>query len=386
MKTTALIMAGGRGERFWPASRKRYPKQFLSFTPDGKSMIQKTVERILPLAALQDVFIVTNEAYKGIVLEQLPGLPEENILCEPVGRNTAPCIGLGAVHIAAKYGLGAGISGKNPVFGNAHDGTGTDAPCKTENPEDALMLVLPSDSLINDTESYLDTVRRAMKVAEEKDAIVTLGIEPKYPETGYGYIKYRQDSEVHGCSLVERFVEKPDLETAKEYLKNGGYLWNAGNFIFRVSTILDKLSLYQPAIYENLQRIRAAIGTPTYDEALKAGFADMPSISIDYAVLEKSDCIYTARSAFDWDDVGSWLALSRTFGEDSEGNTFKGDIISFDTKNCIVKSTNRLVALVGVEDLVVVETPDAVLVCDKSKTAEIKELLAKMKALDRPEL
>ena len=213
MNTTALIMAGGRGERFWPRSRKSLPKQFLSLTDDGKTMIQLTVERILPLVKMEDIYIATNKNYKDLVRSQLPGIPEENILCEPVGRNTAPCIGLGAAHIGKKY-------------------------------ENALMLVLPSDHLIKFNNMFLSALREACRVAMEDDNLVTLGITPTYPETGYGYIKFNPQKTLGGAYQVERFVEKPTLEVAKEYLETEEYLWNSGMFIWKLSSIWKNMEKY----------------------------------------------------------------------------------------------------------------------------------------------
>ena len=223
-KKTALIMAGGRGERFWPRSRQNMPKQFLSLTDDGKTMIQLTVERILPLVNMEDIFIVTNRSYKDLVREQLPDLPDENILCEPVGKNTAPCIGLGAVHIAKKYG-------------------------------DAVMMVLPSDHLIKYTSLFLNTLSDACEVAEQGGNLVTLGIAPDCPETGYGYIKFQPEQTLGRAFAVERFVEKPDLETAKAYLASEQYLWNSGMFIWKTSTILKNLQTYLPETYRGLYKI-----------------------------------------------------------------------------------------------------------------------------------
>ena len=212
MKMTALIMAGGKGERFWPKSRTRLPKQFLSLTGDGKTMIQLTVERISGLVAIEDVYVATNRAYKELVCQQLPGIPEQNILLEPVGRNTAPCIGLGAEHIAKKY-------------------------------EDAIMLVLPSDHLIKMPSVFADTLKSAAEVAQEGENLVTLGITPAYPETGYGYIKFRSGARRGAAYEVERFVEKPDRPTAERYLKSGDYLWNSGMFIWKVSSIRATIRL-----------------------------------------------------------------------------------------------------------------------------------------------
>ncbi len=355
MKVAALIMAGGRGERFWPRSRTSLPKQFLSLTKDGKTMLQKTVERILPLADIEDVFVATNENYKSIVSDELPGLPEENILLEPVGRNTAPCIGLGAVHIQHKYG-------------------------------DAVMLVLPADSLINNTDVFTDTISRSVKVAEEKDSIITMGIAPSYPETGYGYIKYIPNSEINGTYAVDFFAEKPCLQKAKEYVESGLYLWNGGTFIFKTSVILEKLALFNAEIYSSLQKIKKSIGLSEYRKVLEEEFFKMPSISIDYAVMEKADNIRTAKALYDWDDVGSWLALERTLGKDADGNTFRGDVMSLDSKNTIVQGGKRLISLIGAEDLVVVDTDDALLICRKDKTSDIKRLLDIMKKNNRKEI
>ena len=237
MKKTALIMAGGKGERFWPRSRVTLPKQFLSLTDDGKTMIQLTVERIRPLVELEDVYIATNKNYKELVKQQLPGLPEENILCEPVGRNTAPCIGLGAVHVAKKY-------------------------------DDAVMIVLPSDHLIKHNDIFAETFTNACALAEEGENLVTVGITPNYPETGYGYIKYDSTAKNGESYPVQRFVEKPDLETAKSYLADGSYLWNSGMFVWRVSTILDCFKKYMPSTHDGLLKIKEAVGTPQLDTVL----------------------------------------------------------------------------------------------------------------------
>ena len=354
MKKTALIMAGGRGERFWPKSRKNYPKQFLSLTDDGKTMIQLTVERILPLVDLEDIYIATNQSYKSLVMEQLPGLPEQNILCEPVGRNTAPCIGLGAVHIAKKY-------------------------------EDAVMFVLPSDHLITYPHIFLRTLSEASAVAEAGDNLVTLGITPNYPETGYGYIKFIPDRMFGAAYEVERFVEKPNLETARAYLESQQYLWNSGMFIWKVSTILKELAEFMPETYEGLLRIRDAIGTEKENEVLEQEFHSFQSISIDYGVMEKARRIYILTGAFGWDDVGSWLAVGRIKKKNEFENVIGGNVITIDTKNSIIQGEEKLIATVGIEDLIIIDTKDALLICDKNSAGDIKKVIENLKICNRTE-
>ena len=354
MKVTALIMAGGRGERFWPRSRRNMPKQFLSLTDDGKTMIQLTVERIMPLVDMKDIYIATNKDYRQLALEQLPGIPEENILCEPVGRNTAPCIGLGAVHIAKKY-------------------------------EDAIMLVLPSDHLIKFNKMYLTTLRDACRIAEKGTNLVTIGIMPDYPETGYGYIKFDAKEPEGGAYRVDRFVEKPSLEVAKEYLAAEEYLWNSGQFIWKVSSILKNLKQYMPDTYERLLRIQEAIGTEEEGQILDKEFHEMDSQSIDYGIMEKAKDIYILPGAFGWDDVGSWLAVERIKKTNEFGNVVNGNIITVNTKNCIIRGGRKLIAAVGLQDLIIVDTEDATLICEKDNTGDIKKVLENLKICNRDE-
>lgn len=354
MKKTALIMAGGRGERFWPKSRKRMPKQFLSLTDDGKTMIQLTVERILPLVDLEDVYIVTNRDYLPLVQEQLPALPQQNILCEPVGRNTAPCIGLGAMHISRKY-------------------------------DDAVMFVLPSDHLIKYNTIFLNTLSDAAEIAEQGDNLVTLGITPDYPETGYGYIKFNPEETLARAFAVDRFVEKPDLETAKTYLATEQYLWNSGMFIWKVSTILKNLEQYLPETYAGLLKIKNAIGTEEERSVLEREFEAFCSESIDYGIMEKAQHIYTLAGSFGWDDVGSWLAVERIRQSNEFGNVITGNAITVDTKNTVVEGGKKLIATVGVENLIVVDTEDALLICEKDSAGNIKKVLENLKICNRTE-
>jgi len=357
MKKTALIMAGGKGERFWPKSRTNLPKQFLSLTQDGKTMIQQTVERILPIVNMEDIYISTNKTYKALVMEQLPGIPEENILCEPVGRNTAPCIGMGAVHIRKKY-------------------------------EDALMIVLPSDHLIKYNAMFVSTLEDSCAVAEEGSNLVTLGITPDYPETGYGYIKFmlnEMDQKIGRAFKVERFVEKPNLEKAKEYLATEQYLWNSGMFIWKASSILSNFETFIPETYKGLKLIEEAIGTEQYDEVLEREFDAFVPESIDYGVMEKAEDIYIIPGTFGWDDVGSWLAVGRINQQNEFGNVIKGNIITVNTKNSIIQGADKLIAAVGLNDLIVVDTEDALLICDKQSAGDIKKVIENLRICNRTE-
>ena len=357
MKTTALIMAGGRGERFWPKSRKSTPKQFLSLADPEKTMIQNTVERILPLVKTENILIATNRGYKDLVRAQLPELPEENILCEPMARNTAPCIGWGAVTARKRFG-------------------------------DALMIVLPSDHLVQQPALFRGLLKDALRTAEETDALVTLGISPSAPDTGYGYIRYdtEEGTGFEKAFRVRQFVEKPDLETAKKYLASGDYLWNSGMFIWKASAVLKEIRDKLPEMYEQLEAIERAIGTEQEDAAVNEAFGAMQSISIDYGVMEKAENVYVLPSSFGWDDVGSWLAVGRINPGNEVGNVIRGDVVTINSTRCIVEGGEKLIAMVGLEDTIIVDTKDALLVCAKDHAAEIRKVLETLKAVNRTEL
>ncbi len=356
MKITAVIMAGGRGERFWPRSRNNFPKQFLSLTSDGETMIQKTVNRLSGLVQPEDVFIVTNEKYACLVNEQLPQIPAENILLEPAARNTAPCIGLAAAVIRKKYG-------------------------------DAVMIVLPSDHLIKFNQMFVDTLKIAAGAAENGSTLVTIGITPNYPETGYGYIQFEADDDgTPGIYNVRRFVEKPNIELAKEYVNSGEYLWNSGMFVWKASSIEANLKKYLPDMNEGMEKIYDAAGTEGFADTVAEEFPKFRSESIDFGVMEKASDVCTIPGNFGWDDVGSWLALERINRTNEYGNMVQGDVISINTKNTIVCGGKKLIATVGVEDLVVVDADDAVLICAKDSTQDIKKVIENLKICNRNEL
>lgn len=340
---TAVIMAGGKGERFWPKSRTDRPKQFLKLT-DERTLIQKTVDRLRGLVDPDNIYISTTAEYKGLVCEQLPQIPESNIIIEPCSRNTAPCIGLAAIHIERR----------NP---------------------NATMIVLPADHLIKNEALFLSTVRHADTVASIDRNLVTIGIMPTHPDTGYGYIQLERGNDGrYGDNVfkVDRFVEKPDLKTAQKYVDSGEYLWNSGMFVWKVKTVLDNFEAHLPGMRKQLDTIAGAIGTSEYDTVLNRVYLEMQSISIDYGIMEKSEKIFVIPGIFGWDDVGSWNALERVLGTDTDGNLLSGNAVVHKTENCIVQAQEKLVALIGVSNLVIVDTPDALMICSKNATQEIK--------------
>ncbi|MEF9969243.1 MAG: mannose-1-phosphate guanylyltransferase [Ruthenibacterium sp.] len=351
MKYTAVIMAGGKGERFWPKSRANLPKQFLSLTGDGKTMIQLTVERLLNVVAMEDIFVVTNKNYRDIVQQQLPLLPADNILCEPMAKNTAPCAAYAAAVIGAKYG-------------------------------DAVMCIVPSDHIIKNQHLFADNLKLAARIAEKDNQLVTIGITPTYAETGYGYIKFKQDTgdEMPGAYQVDCFVEKPDIDTARRYLDEGTYLWNSGMFVWKVSSILQNMQTFLPEIYDGAEKIKQAFGTASYEQTVYDVFSACPSVSIDYGIMEKAENIYTIPGTFAWDDVGSWLSLERINLVDGKGNFIKGNVVEIGTENSVFMSEHRLIAAVGVQNLIVVETDDVTLVCDKDNTQDVKKIVEKLRA------
>jgi mannose-1-phosphate guanylyltransferase len=343
-------MAGGRGERFWPKSRISMPKQFLSLTDDERTMLQHTVERMLPVVEIGDIYIVTNTEYINLVAEQLPELPKENILAEPYGRNTAPCIALASAVISAKY-------------------------------KDAVMFVMPSDHIIKNIELFADTLLEAAEISEKDENLITIGITPSYAETGYGYIQFTRDKSArfNNSYKVLKFVEKPDAYKAAVYIKDGRYLWNSGMFVWKLSTILKSFKNHLPNLFVSIQAIRAAVGTDNFQNVICSEYEHIKPESIDYGIMEKADNIYTIPGSFGWDDVGGWLALERINQTDERGNFLLGNIIEEDTENSIVISKDKLVATVGVNNMVIVVTDDAVLVCNKDNTQDVKKIVAKLK-------
>jgi mannose-1-phosphate guanylyltransferase len=357
MNTCAVIMAGGRGERFWPLSRNNRPKQFLPLVHDEKTMIQQTVERILPLIAMEDMLVVTNERYKTLTRQQLPTLCEENILCEPAAKNTAPCIGLAAMTLRRRVG-------------------------------DCVMAVLASDHLIVDEEAFRRVLATAISMAAAGENILTIGIPPAYPETGFGYVHFDAGREVApGVHAVHGFVEKPDPDTAQAYVQSGEYLWNSGMFVFRASTILKQIERHMPTLYQGLLNIEAAMDTDAYETVLRESFESFDAVSIDYGVMEHAENIFTVPGNFGWDDVGSFAAAGRIREKDENGNALVGDVLAIKSEGCTVYAgAKRLVTTLGVSDLVVVDTDDVVMVCKKDEVQQVKALVEALRAARRYEL
>ena len=346
--TCGVIMAGGVGTRFWPRSREKFPKHLLPIV--GKdTMLQNTVKRLDPLVLPGDTFVVTNRLQKSAVMKQLPQIPEEHVIVEPVGRNTAPCIGLAALHV------------------------------RRLDPE-AVMVVLPADHIIRDEEAFRSALSLAVATARESSSLLTIGITPTHPETGYGYIQFVNDDTAEnpyreqGVMRVKTFAEKPNAQTAEQFLASGDFLWNSGMFVWRVDAILEQIRICLPDMYAQLEKIDDAIGGPHYQQTLETAYGMIRGISIDYGVMEKSGSVYVIPGSFGWYDLGSWDEVSRVSGKDDNGNSITGKVIQKDTKNTYIYSPDKVVATVGVEDLIIVNTDDALLICRKGRSQDVKEI------------
>lgn len=353
MKTFGIIMAGGGGTRFWPLSRLKRPKQLLNLS--GKSeMINETAERLKKVLPKENLFVYTARVQKKKVIETAAGrIFPENVIAEPCAKNTAACIAYAAVKIVKEHG-------------------------------DGVMIVSPSDAYVKNEDEYARILGKAATAAEKSDSLITVGIKPTFPATGYGYIKA---GETEGeFKRVERFVEKPDLITAEKYVADGGYLWNSGVFIWKASAILKEFEKYLPDIYAEFKNVYSALNTPKESKAANAVYSKIRSVSIDYGIMEKAENVFVAVGDFGWNDVGSWDMLGAIAGTDGRGNTLKGDVIAIDSENSVVYSEKRLVATVGIKDLVVVETADAVLVLPKSRAQEAKKIVEELSAAGRKEL
>jgi mannose-1-phosphate guanylyltransferase len=355
----AVIMAGGAGTRFWPASRRDCPKQLLQLAA-GRTLIQATVDRLGEVVTADNVLIVTNERLVDPISVQLPQLPAAAILGEPCKRDTAPCIGWAALQIARR----------DPA---------------------ATMVVMPADHVIGPDERFQAAMRFAAELVEDQpDRLVTFGIRPTYPAESFGYIERGEGLDITGGPAdtyrVVQFREKPRADVAQQYLDSGQFYWNSGIFVWKASTIIDQLSHFEPDMHAHLERITEATENPDYPDVLAAEFAAIEGKSIDYAVMEHADNVVVVEAPFDWDDVGSWQSLERLHGTDDHGNTILGRHLGISTHGSIIRTDDdHLIVTLGVQDCIVVHTPDATLVADKNSEEQIREIVRLLEQNDGQE-
>jgi mannose-1-phosphate guanylyltransferase len=356
MKTYAIIMAGGVGARFWPYGLNKLPKQFLPIADSNETMLQQTVKRIENLIPPDRVFIVTNRSYIRTVREQVPKVPATNIIGEPVARNTAPCIGLAALMLKQFH-------------------------------EESVMFVLPADHLITNKDDFLNTVSGGIRFAASNDAIVTMGITPTRPETGYGYIQYIDDIHRkvvgdHSDVLVYKvktFAEKPNLETAKVFLESGDFVWNSGMFIFRTDVILNEFKRSLPDVLHSLQKAETEFHSNKFERVLDQVFGEIKSISIDYGIMEKADNVYVIKGSFVWSDLGSWDEYYKLKPKDAHNNAVVGDAFIKDSNNNLILSTEGFTGVIGADNLLIVNTKEGLLVCRRDRSQEVKEIVDYLK-------
>lgn len=348
-----VIMAGGIGSRFWPMSKTSHPKQFIDILGTGATLIQQTFTRFIKICPAENILIVTNQRYKDLVMEQLPEILEKQVLCEPIGRNTAPCIAY------ANYKI------------------------LDENPN-ANIVVAPSDHIILNENEFTSTLLSALKASSENDWLITLGIKPSRPDTGYGYIQYLPQevyTEDERLKKVKTFTEKPKLEKAKEFLKSGDFLWNAGIFIWSLASINKAFKSSLPEVDSIFQAGSGKYNTEQESDFIKDAYHVCQNISIDYGVMEKAENVYVLASDFGWSDLGTWGSLYDIREKNKEGNSIMGDhVMTYDSHNCIVNVPNdKLVVLQGLEDYIVVESDGVLLVCKKSEEQQIKQFVTDVK-------
>jgi mannose-1-phosphate guanylyltransferase len=349
----AVIMAGGAGTRFWPASRRDRPKQLLDLAGD-QSMIQATVARFAGCVPPEHTLVVTNQRLVEPIRKQLPGLPPEMIIGEPCKRDTAPCVGVAAAWVS-------------------------------RNDADAVMIVTPADHVIQPLSEFRRAIQYAVHLVQEQpNRLVTFGIRPTFPAESFGYIQrgdalVSKDVEAPQAYRVARFREKPQAEVARQYLADGNFYWNAGIFVWKAKTILDQLHQHEPQMYRHIEAISKSIGTPDFPEVFQREFAAVVGKSVDYAVLERASEVVVVEAPFEWDDVGSWQALARLRGVDSRGNTIVARHLGIDTEGSIVRGPeDHLIVTVGLKDCLVVHTPDATLVANKHDEERIREVVKEL--------
>lgn len=339
----AVIMAGGSGTRFWPLSRRVWPKQFLSLAEQNESLLQATVRRIRGLVPSERILVVTSERHSGATRQQLPDLPPENVLAEPAARNTAPCVAWAAAHVSAR----------NP---------------------NAIMMVLPADPHIGDEAAYRELLTRASMAASD-GGLVTIGVKPTRPETGYGYIECGAELK-SGVNKVQRFVEKPDAARAQEFVKDKRFLWNSGMFFFRADKVLEEYQRQLPDLHAFTLGYRDQTSSSVAQSYVLARYAELTSISIDHGIMEKAEDVRVVPGSFGWYDIGSWTTAWELAPKDADGNAILAEASVVESKNCYVRANaGKLVALIGVEDLVVVDTEDALLIMPRERAQDVRRVV-----------
>lgn len=345
-----VIMAGGVGSRFWPISRRQRPKQFLDVLGTGKSLLRATFERFANIIPTENILVATNTAYRDMVLEEIPEIDSSQVLCEPMGKNTAPCIAYAAMHIRALC-------------------------------PDATMVVSPSDHLIINEHHFCEVIQQCMDFVEEKnDTLLTIGLEPTRPETGYGYIQVNKHVASGKFNKVKTFTEKPNAELAKIFAESGEYFWNSGIFVWKVPTILEAFREHQNETYTILDSIREHYGTPTEQAELDRVYPECGGISVDYGIMERSSNVWVRCSDFGWSDLGTWGSIYQHSSKDECGNTLRTGTFTFDTDNCIIKlPSDKIAVLEGLHDYIVVDTDDVLMVCPRKAEQHIKRFVETVK-------
>ena len=367
-----VIMAGGVGSRFWPYSREEKPKQFLDFFGTGRSLLQMTIDRFRPIVPIENMFIVTNIAYKRLIMEQVPDIKESQILCEPARRNTAPCIAYATAHIRALCLRRAGLTAANQDWSREE--------------MKANIVVAASDHLILAEEKFRQTILKAFDFVSQNKAICTLGMQPTRPETGYGYIQYLKDRCADGTQTndgiypVKTFTEKPNLEMAKVFLESGDFLWNSGIFIWNLQTISEAFRYLLPEVADRFREGELLMGTDKEEDFIEEMFPKCPNISIDYGIMEKADNVYVMPSSFGWSDLGTWGSLYELSEKDENGNVSLHSEAHFHEAkgNIVVLEKGKKAIVQGVDDLIVVEEKGALLVCKKAEEQRIKQFVSEL--------
>jgi len=346
--TYAVVLAGGWGERLWPMSTRNRPKQLLRLAGD-RPLVTQALDRVAPLVEVERTLVLTGVGVRESVRKELPAVPPSRVIGEPIGRNTAPAIALAARLLVA------------------------------EDPE-AVMVVLPADHVIGDGEAFRGAIATATAAAVTERALVTLGIRPARAETEYGYIKAGERTATAGVLMVERFTEKPDIETAESFLADGGYFWNSGMFIWRADRYLDEVERHLPELAGALAGLTKGVEEEGFADELERFYADAPSVSVDYGIMEKAGEVLVVPTEFDWDDVGAWSALGRVWPVDERGNAVRGEIVHLDSSGCVLSCEQGIVAVVGLTDTVVVRTGDATLVCPRERSRDVRRIVEELKA------